>query len=235
MAIRTTLGALLAILTLPIALAAQQTAPPVSADDDPPASAAPSAPSDREAHYKKFAETMSGAKLIGNFTIDGAADGKLIEEEYTIVKAEKMPKGDYWLITARIKYGKNDVTIPMPLEVKWAEKTPVITLDKVTIPGLGTFSSRVVIDGARYAGTWQHDDKGGHLFGKIERAEAAPATEEKAGGDSAAKKEDAPKAPTPSEATPPSAPKVPIPPKAPAAPLPELKSAEAPASAKPPK
>jgi hypothetical protein len=53
------------------------------------------------------------------------------------------------------------------VEVKWAGKTPVITLDNVTIPGLGTFSSRVVIDGPLYAGTWQHDAVGGHMFGKI--------------------------------------------------------------------
>ena len=51
--------------------------------------------------------------------------------------------------------------------MKWAGKTPVITLDNVTIPGLGTFSSRVVIDGALYAGTWQHDAVGGHMFGRI--------------------------------------------------------------------
>jgi hypothetical protein len=59
------------------------------------------------------------------------------------------------------------------VEVKWAGKTPVITLDNITIPGLGTFSSRVVIDQGKYAGTWKHDDVGGHLFGKLE-----PATEE---------------------------------------------------------
>jgi hypothetical protein len=31
------------------------------------------------------------------------------------------------------------------------------------------FSARVLLDGARYAGTWSHDEKGGHLFGAIER------------------------------------------------------------------
>jgi hypothetical protein len=27
----------------------------------------------------------------------------------------------------------------------------------------------VVLDDGRYAGTWSHDDKGGHLFGVIEQ------------------------------------------------------------------
>jgi hypothetical protein len=49
----------------------------------------------------------------------------------------------------------------------------VITVDSVKIPGLGTFSARVLLDGARYAGTWSHDEKGGHLFGMIDRDEAS--------------------------------------------------------------
>ena len=80
-----------------------------------------------------------------------------------------MSQGDYWIFNARIKYGKTDITLPMPLQVKWAEGKPVIYLDNVTIPGLGTFSSYTVIDGDKYAGTWQHGDVGGHMFGIIER------------------------------------------------------------------
>jgi hypothetical protein len=55
------------------------------------------------------------------------------------------------------------------LDVKWAGTTAVITLDDLTIPGLGTFSSRVVIDDGKYAGTWRHDKVGGHLFGVVEK------------------------------------------------------------------
>ena len=53
--------------------------------------------------------------------------------------------------------------------------TPVITLTELTIPALGTFSARVVIDNGKYAGTWTHGDVGGHMFGVIRRsAEAKP-------------------------------------------------------------
>ena len=55
----------------------------------------------------------------------------------------------------------------MPVTVKWAGDTPVMSLDKVGIPGLGTFSARVVLHEGRYAGTWIHDDVGGHMFGAI--------------------------------------------------------------------
>lgn len=128
-------------------------------------------PADKALH-DKFQRLLTGAKLVGMFTIDGRPMDKLTAETYEIQKVEKLPDGDDWAITARIKYGDKDVSFPVPVEVKWAGTTPVITLDKTTIPGLGTFSARVLFHGERYAGTWQHDDKGGHLFGKIELAKS---------------------------------------------------------------
>jgi hypothetical protein len=124
---------------------------------------------------KRFAElkkTLNNVKLVGNFTVVGeAADKGLTREEYTIKKVEKQKEGDYWRIHARIKYGGQDVELPLDLEIKWAGNTPVITLDKVTIPFLGTFDARVVIINGKYAGTWSHGKVGGHLFGTIEKIE----------------------------------------------------------------
>jgi len=126
-------------------------------------------PVDREALFKRFEQTLSGVKLVGRFTILGKDDGPLPKEEYTINSVAKLPEGDYWLFKSRIKYGQNDVTVPLPLEVKWAGDTPIITLTDFTIPGMGTFSARVVIDNKKYAGTWAHGKAGGHLFGVIEK------------------------------------------------------------------
>ncbi len=122
--------------------------------------------------FQKFTEQMNAVKLVGRFTMIGKDDGPLAKEEYTILKVEKLPDGDKWMIHARIKYGDHDLTLPLPLDVKWAGNTAVITLDDMTIPGLGTFSSRVVIDNGKYAGTWRHDKVGGHLFGVIEKLSA---------------------------------------------------------------
>ena len=121
---------------------------------------------DSEKLHAVFAKQLSGVALVGTFTIDGETD-KLEEERYEIRKVTKQ-SNDYWLFLARIKYGQHDLTLPLPLPVKWAGKTPVITLDNVKIPGLGTFSARVIIDKDRYAGTWQHGQVGGHMFGRIE-------------------------------------------------------------------
>lgn len=123
-----------------------------------------------QALLEKFEKLLTGAKMIGMFTVDGRPLDKLSAEQYEIQKVEKQAEGDWWMITARMKYGEKDFSVPVPVEVKWAGTTPVITLDNVTLPGYGTFSARVVFHGERYAGTWQHDQVGGHLFGKVELA-----------------------------------------------------------------
>ncbi len=120
----------------------------------------------RDENFKKL---VTNVRLVGNFTLDGTKETKLEREEYAITGAIKLGNGDYWALTSRIKYGDVDLTVPVPVQVKWAGNTPVITVDSVKIPGLGTFSARVLLDKTRYAGTWSHDEKGGHLFGVIER------------------------------------------------------------------
>ena len=120
---------------------------------------------DDKARFTKFTKELSGVKLVGQFTVDGSDTPS--KEEYTILKVKKIEQGDLWLFKARVKYGKINLTLPMPIPVKWAGDTPVISLDNLTIPGLGTFSAHVVIDGNKYAGTWKHGKAGGHMFGKI--------------------------------------------------------------------
>ncbi len=120
-----------------------------------------------QARYDKFQKLLTGAKFKGSFTLDDKPLNDLQDEEYDIEKVEKMPEPDLWSIKARIKYGAKDFSVPVPLYVKWAGETPVMTLDNITLPGFGTFSARVVLHVDKYAGTWQHDSKGGHLFGRI--------------------------------------------------------------------
>ncbi|MEZ6134002.1 MAG: hypothetical protein R3C53_03730 [Pirellulaceae bacterium] len=132
--------------------------------DDSERTASPQA---KQALFEKFTKLMTGAKMTGQFTVDGKPLGEQEAESYDIEKVEKQPDGDLWIITARIKYGKRDLTIPVPIEVKWAGTTPVMTLDDLTLPGFGTFSARVVLHKDKYAGTWTHGEVGGHMFGYI--------------------------------------------------------------------
>lgn len=130
---------------------------------------------------KKFVEDMSGVVFAGSYSV--TKEGKetpAAMEKYTIASVSKV-KDDLWLFTARIQYGKHDLTVPMTLQVKWAGDTPMITLTNLTIPGLGTFTSRVLIYGDRYAGTWQHGKTGGHLWGRIEKIKTPDDAEEASG------------------------------------------------------
>lgn len=120
---------------------------------------------------ERFAAFMTGSKLVGRYTVLGKSNGEMPEEEYTISKCEKLPEANMFRFTARIRYGDTDTELPMDLPVEWAGTTPIITLENLWIPGLGTFSSRVLIHRNRYAGTWTHGDVGGHLFGIIRRSE----------------------------------------------------------------
>jgi hypothetical protein len=127
---------------------------------------------DPEALEKEFADNLTEAVLTGTYTTVGEGeDGSPKPDSYEIRKVSKL-KGDYWLFHA--KYGDTNMP-PLPLKVLWAGNTPVITMDDFTIPLLGTFSFRVLIDGDLYVGTWQHGKKRGHMIGTIQKSgEADP-------------------------------------------------------------
>ena len=135
---------------------------------------------ERAALEAAFAAAMSGATLVGNFTLDQAPEGAPQPEAYRLGKVEKLPGGDQWRFEAEIEYGGKTSTLPLVLEVKWAGDTPVITLTDLAIPLMGTFTARVVIYGERYAGIWSGADHGGQMYGRLVPA-AEP--EAPAGGD----------------------------------------------------
>ncbi|MEM7784238.1 MAG: hypothetical protein AAF939_04130 [Planctomycetota bacterium] len=122
-----------------------------------------------KALHDKLSNYLSGTRWTGKFVMDGLKEPR--EEQYEIISAEKNEVGDYWNLVARIKYGGKDSTLPLPpIEIKFAGKTPVITVDRVFFPGFGTFDARVLIRQGKYAGTWGHSGGvGGQMFGKIEK------------------------------------------------------------------
>ena len=126
---------------------------------------------------RQFEERMSGAVLVGRFTDTARPNAAPREERYTIQRVSKVDGGgDRWLFVCRIQFGRNDVALPLTIPVKWAGDTPVISVSDMMIPGLGTYHARVVIDADNYAGIWRDGTHGGHLWGRIERANATTST-----------------------------------------------------------
>jgi hypothetical protein len=153
----------------------------LAAADPPKAKEAEAAVPDRATLEKRFSELLSNATMLGTYTTDGVDMDKPPKPDgYEIESATKLDKGDYWVILAKMKYGENSVKIPVTVRILWAGDTPVLTLTDLTIPGLGTFTCRLLFYGDRYAGTWQHGDHGGHMWGKIEKTKKTESPEKPA-------------------------------------------------------
>ncbi|QDT54993.1 hypothetical protein Pan44_30340 [Caulifigura coniformis] len=130
-----------------------------------------------------FADLMQDAVLVGNFTVNrsrpadesGGPRGKQTPERYGIKSIQKV-SDDQWLVNSQIKYGKLDVTVPVPVQVHFANDTPVLSVTDLTIPLVGSeFTARVMFYDDQYAGTWRHGKVGGLMYGKVEKAAPAPA------------------------------------------------------------
>ncbi len=135
-------------------------------------------PTDRE---KAFADLLTGAVLEGTWQVTGpggfAAGAPLSEskrEKYTVVSASK-GVGDNWVISARIQYGDTDVTVPVPVRVVWSADTPMITIDDLPVPMIGTYSARVIFHKGFYSGVWYSNLKnyGGVLSGRVTKSKSS--------------------------------------------------------------
>ena len=161
------------VALLPISLPAQEPAKPTP---DAEAPAQPTAAEKEETTAPsteleaKFKATLTNATMSGRWSL--IKDGELTPEKpdkYTIVGVNKI-FGERWLIRARIQYGEKDYTAPIPVKVKWAGDTPVITVTDVGLPGGASYSARVVIYDDSYAGVWSGGAVRGLLSGMITRA-----------------------------------------------------------------
>ncbi len=121
---------------------------------------------------RRFTERMRDVALVGQFTVVGRENQTPRPERYEIESVEKVGE-DRWQFNARLQYASVDVTLPIRVTMLWAGDTPMVSLTDLSIPTLGTFSSRVLFYEDRYAGTWQHGDTGGHLYGLIEPMQPA--------------------------------------------------------------
>jgi hypothetical protein len=128
-----------------------------------------------------LSKMLSGATLEGSFTASGPGTdpNKLSREKYTLGEVKKIA-GDVWQFPTRIEYGGKDVTLPIPLPIRWAGDTPVVVVDQLELPGFGSVSARVMFFDGHYAGYWKHGEHSGNLFGEIHAADkTAPAEDAK--------------------------------------------------------
>ena len=125
---------------------------------------------------KEFQESLAGVMLEGQSTRDGKPG--VSDDKYNIEKIEK-GAGDSWTFFVNVSRQGKEMTIPLPIDVKWAGDTAVITLTDKALPGMGAYTARVVVYQGNYAGTWSGRNGGGKVFGKVVKktAEAKPAAD----------------------------------------------------------
>jgi hypothetical protein len=113
---------------------------------------------------KDFQDAMQGVLLEGQSTRDGRPG--LSDDKYEIEKVVKTGEGQ-WTFYLRIEMRGQTMTVPLPIPVAWAGDTPMITLTDQALPGMGTYTARVLVYRGQYAGTWSGRNGGGKVFGRI--------------------------------------------------------------------
>lgn len=145
---------------------------------DDPAAAKPDAATptvELNEQEQAFVEFMKDSTLVGRFSIDGADENAAPRTDRYRINGVTKVKDDDWLVHARVVYGDFDVVVPVPVKMNWAGDTAVLSVTNLSLPVLGNgFSSRLLFDGKRYAGTWAHNEVGGHMWGKIEKQAEEP-------------------------------------------------------------
>lgn len=122
---------------------------------------------DREA---AFVTALANVVFQGNWClIEGEKLSETKSDRYEIVGVMKTG-GDRWVVNARIQYGTINLVAPVPIQLKWAGDTPIMVVEKFTMPGAGTYSARVMIFENTYSGSWTAGDHGGLLQGLIVKA-----------------------------------------------------------------
>ena len=136
-------------------------------ENQKPEAAAKPQPS-QEGLEAKFKTMLTKATLSGRWcSIEEGRLGPEKKDRYTINSVTKVGK-DVWLINARVQYSGKDMTVPIPVQVKWAGDTAVVVVDKFAVPGSSNvYSARVLFHNNTYAGNWSGDDYGGMLYGVI--------------------------------------------------------------------
>lgn len=125
--------------------------------------AAAQAPVALTAQEKEFQDSMTNV-MEGGATRDGKEG--VSSDKYNIVKVEKTGP-DAWTFHVKVNMKGTELVLPLPIDMKWAGDTPVISITDKTLPGMGTYTARVVIYRGNYAGTWSGAHGGGKVFGKL--------------------------------------------------------------------
>jgi hypothetical protein len=122
-------------------------------------------PADPEERFKVL---FTKSYLSGRWASlkDGALGDERTGDKYYIVSAVK-GTGDNWTVKARMKYGEQEIVMPIPVQMKFVGDVAILEVNKLAIPDGGTYTARLLIYERTYSGTWKGQRGGGMLYGTI--------------------------------------------------------------------
>jgi hypothetical protein len=124
---------------------------------------------------RQFAERMKNVSLVGTFTLAGREGQAPSPDRYDIFSVEKVGE-DRWRFNASMDCcGLKGTKLPIVVPMRFVGDTPMIMMTDLNLPGVGTFTVRLLFHGDRYSGTWQHGQYGGAMSGRIEKIPAPAA------------------------------------------------------------
>jgi hypothetical protein len=152
-------GIICALALVAWVAAAQEASKPQAVTKPPPPQ------EELEATFKK---TFTKATMSGRWcSLDEGKLGPEKKDRYNITSVTKVGK-DVWLMNARIEYGGKELTVPVPIQVKWAQDAAVIVVDNFAMPGSeNAYSARLLVHNNTYSGNWSGGDNAGMLYGTI--------------------------------------------------------------------
>lgn len=131
----------------------------------------------REQLEERLSKTLTNCVMRGTFqpadeaSLLGKGQLKPAEPDRYVIESAGKASDGRWQVRARIDHGGNSAILPIMVDVAWADDTPVIVVRDLAVPGIGTYSARVMIFGNFYTGVWFGDCYGGVMSGQIVRQE----------------------------------------------------------------
>lgn len=161
------LGVALAIVTA-LAVRTPATAQPAGTTSAP-------AELDMTDAERAFQSLLDGAEMIGSYTMElpdaPKADTPAQAADRYVIHGIRKIGPQLWQIDAGMRYNGRDIRLPIPVPVHFADDTPVICVTRLGLPGMGTYSARVMFFADRYVGVWRADATGigGTMTGRVIR------------------------------------------------------------------
>lgn len=118
--------------------------------------------------HESLQRTLTGATLSGFVARAEHGKSPRIDVAVLIERVAKSKAIHDWTLDVVVAPDGDARKYSVTCDVRWAGPTPVLTINRADLPGIGQFSAKLIIHNCLVAGTWVHDDLRGHAWGMVD-------------------------------------------------------------------